>query len=1365
MSTGNQDRPQQHQQSISVVDAGFATDLATAQTYSENVFLFVPNLIGYTRVILAALSLHFMSYHPVYSTIAYTISCLLDAFDGYAARRLGQSSNFGAVLDMVTDRATTSCLLCYLSIAYPTYAIFFQFLIALDFSSHYMHMYSSLLTGSKSHKLVTKKVSRILWYYYNDSRVLFLICAANELFFVALYLNKETSRPIMPDLAALYPWIPVVPSLLSFALSPLAYLSQLPAVHETLSAIFSLGSDLLGYISLIPILGSVVQGIVSLASDDLSWAQFIALVTFPVCFLKNIINLVQLWKASKVIVGVDLAEREKRRQKAVSLSRPSKNPSSRILTPNSHHAKRLTSSTSNISASADAAPPPTEPPTEEPTSDSSPDSPSAPAEEAEKTRTRRRTVTSVAPKEPEVPELPDDLDILWTPSRTETAEEDSSALGALPPDDILEEALHNLHIALHPQTQNRAVFSSPLGPPIEPSLGLFCPIEGGEYVIDATVKELARRTGAEVLVLDAVQLAAGEWGQFGPAANSLQLPRNPLHFASASSSTPRAPPSAEDDDDLPFGNPTKMMLTFFSPSMSSGPSMVASSSRRTVPASKVKVFFDALVNIQPKEPESKPSASRSPPRLIYIRDFPTLASTASVWYPPLLSSIRQRRKGAMSRSSSPVPNPMAIIFGMTPPITAPDTPPEPHSSMDQSAIMNMLMKGRPPSAHFNSNDSAKSPPKSEWDEGTTAEAAREKRLRHRLKKWERGENLVQQEYPKYFVQERSSEEPGGSSRPEVVVVGPNTAALAAMSNAASLTSESESGPSFFRTSILVPSMRSATRERESRVARRREINELTMRMGIGAIGGTLQQDRAESNLAPLETVVEQDGTESSSEEPVEADDAVPPKPNTMWESWGQRLETWKDVRRIADRALGSVVASRHSIGTDEKASLDRTPVTWQDTERAWTAVRGHVETRKSWIKDALPARPKEAPEDEASDPVGHDEVIENVKNDPDLSEHEHRLLPCIVNSTSMSTTFRHVHLPQHTIDSVRSIVSLPLLHPKAFQHGVLKEYGMNGCLLFGPPGTGKTLVVRALAKEAGCRMMVISPSDVMDMYIGEGEKLVKAVFSLARRLSPCVVFLDEIDALFGARTSARESSGGGAIAHRGVITEFMQEMDGLKTSREDNVIVIGATNRPFDLDDAILRRLPRRLLVDLPGEKERAEILRIFLRDETLAADLDVTTLAQQTEGFSGSDLKNLCVSAAVDAVKEHIRLPWTSSETLSTPENVVTEESSSSADSEQATEAATSSRVLSRRHFDKALREITPSSSEALGSLAALRKWNEEFGEGRNNRKKRQLIWGKGLFGFNDKGLSIPPLQETKVIPAPVDPASTEPENPASST
>lgn len=239
---------------IEVVDAKSAVDLATAQSYSENVFLFVPNLIGYTRVLLAALAMHYMSYHPKYSTVAYCVSQLLDAVDGHAARYLGQASKFGAVLDMVTDRATTSCLLCYLSSAYPQYALIFQFLIALDFSSHYMHMYSSLVTGSKSHKLVTSDVSRILWFYYNDPTTLFLICAGNELFFVSLYLTHWVSTPISLPIATSLPWL-----------------------------------------------------------EGLSWPELIALVCFPISALKNIINIVQLWKASKILVGVDLVERAKAR--------------------------------------------------------------------------------------------------------------------------------------------------------------------------------------------------------------------------------------------------------------------------------------------------------------------------------------------------------------------------------------------------------------------------------------------------------------------------------------------------------------------------------------------------------------------------------------------------------------------------------------------------------------------------------------------------------------------------------------------------------------------------------------------------------------------------------------------------------------------------------------------------------------------------------------------------------------------------------------------------------------------------------------------------------------------------------------------
>ncbi|KAL7269171.1 phosphatidylinositol synthase 1 (CDP-alcohol phosphatidyltransferase1) [Rhizina undulata] len=169
----------------------------------ENIFLFIPNLIGYSRVLLAGASLYFMPFHPHYCTVLYAISCLLDALDGYAARKFNQSTKFGAVLDMVTDRCTTSCLLCFLSSAYPTWAVLFQGLISLDLASHYMHMYASLDRGAVSHKKVDKQRSRILNLYYSNNKVLFTFCAANEIFFLAMYL---LSFPALAETHS-WPWV------------------------------------------------------------------------------------------------------------------------------------------------------------------------------------------------------------------------------------------------------------------------------------------------------------------------------------------------------------------------------------------------------------------------------------------------------------------------------------------------------------------------------------------------------------------------------------------------------------------------------------------------------------------------------------------------------------------------------------------------------------------------------------------------------------------------------------------------------------------------------------------------------------------------------------------------------------------------------------------------------------------------------------------------------------------------------------------------------------------------------------------------------------------------------------------------------
>ena len=154
----------------------------------ENIFLFVPNiigmggkpspsqidahhLVGYARVLLAIISLYYMPLHPRRCCFLYSVSCLLDAVDGYAARKFQQSTKFGAVLDMVTDRCSTACLLVFLASAFPRWAIIFQGLISLDLASHYLHMYATLTMGGsgQSHKKIDEGRSWVLKQYYSNN--------------------------------------------------------------------------------------------------------------------------------------------------------------------------------------------------------------------------------------------------------------------------------------------------------------------------------------------------------------------------------------------------------------------------------------------------------------------------------------------------------------------------------------------------------------------------------------------------------------------------------------------------------------------------------------------------------------------------------------------------------------------------------------------------------------------------------------------------------------------------------------------------------------------------------------------------------------------------------------------------------------------------------------------------------------------------------------------------------------------------------------------------------------------------------------------------------------------------------------------
>lgn len=155
---------------------------------TSTIFHYIPNYIGYLRVITAVVSFQLMKEHPIYCISSYSVSCLLDALDGHAARHFKQTSRFGAVLDMVTDRCTTSSLICFLCVLYPSYVFVFQLLVSLDLASHYMHMYATLQTGGTSHKSIDKESNWLLRLYYTNRLVLFTMCFFNELFYVALYL-------------------------------------------------------------------------------------------------------------------------------------------------------------------------------------------------------------------------------------------------------------------------------------------------------------------------------------------------------------------------------------------------------------------------------------------------------------------------------------------------------------------------------------------------------------------------------------------------------------------------------------------------------------------------------------------------------------------------------------------------------------------------------------------------------------------------------------------------------------------------------------------------------------------------------------------------------------------------------------------------------------------------------------------------------------------------------------------------------------------------------------------------------------------------------------------------------------------------
>ncbi|MBD6955787.1 MAG: proteasome-activating nucleotidase [Thermoplasmata archaeon] len=226
-------------------------------------------------------------------------------------------------------------------------------------------------------------------------------------------------------------------------------------------------------------------------------------------------------------------------------------------------------------------------------------------------------------------------------------------------------------------------------------------------------------------------------------------------------------------------------------------------------------------------------------------------------------------------------------------------------------------------------------------------------------------------------------------------------------------------------------------------------------------------------------------------------------------------------------------------------------------------------------------------------------------------------------------TYEDIGGLEEQLREVRETVELPLLHPELFRKVGIEP--PKGILLIGPPGTGKTLIAKAVAHHTNATFIRTVGSELVRKYIGEGARLVRELFDLAREKSPSILFIDEIDAI-GARRMDLSTSGDREVQR--TLMQLLAEIDGFDPL--GNVKIIAATNRPDILDEALIRpgRFDRIIEIPLPDENAREQIFRIHTRNMSVK-DADLRVLARETKGMSGADIKAICTEAGMNAIRE----------------------------------------------------------------------------------------------------------------------------------
>lgn len=271
-----------------------------------------------------------------------------------------------------------------------------------------------------------------------------------------------------------------------------------------------------------------------------------------------------------------------------------------------------------------------------------------------------------------------------------------------------------------------------------------------------------------------------------------------------------------------------------------------------------------------------------------------------------------------------------------------------------------------------------------------------------------------------------------------------------------------------------------------------------------------------------------------------------------------------------------------------------------------------------------------------------------AREDLTLTPYEQTIAMEVVSPAEIPVTFHDIGGLDAIIEELRESVIYPLTMPHLYATHSSLLTAPSGVLLYGPPGCGKTMLAKALARESGACFINLHISTLTEKWYGDSNKLVAAVFSLARKLQPSIVFIDEIDAVLGQRRSGEHEASGMVKA------EFMTHWDGLASATVgeggQRICILGATNRIQDIDEAILRRMPKKFPVGLPDSKQRRSIFELTLKDTKIDArpgGFDLDALVRVSAGMSGSDIKESCRDAAMVPVREYIQRAKASGEKM----------------------------------------------------------------------------------------------------------------------